>query len=73
VGPGLAECFIAEREALGLGQNPFAGVLSCADSRVGPEFAFDTRRGDIFVRRVAGNFANDDTIASFKYAVKPLN
>jgi carbonic anhydrase len=33
--------FIAERPALALGQNPFAGVLSCADSRIGPEYAFD--------------------------------
>jgi carbonic anhydrase len=65
--------FIAERAALGGGQNPFAGILSCADSRIGPEYAFDTGRGDIFVCRVAGNFANPDTIASFEYAVAVLN
>src|SRR6266436_5091398 len=65
--------FIAERPALALGQNPFAGVLSCADSRIGPEYAFDTGRGDVFVCRVAGNFANDDTIASFEYAVSALS
>jgi carbonic anhydrase len=64
--------FIAERPALATGQNPFAGILSCADSRIGPEYAFDTGRGDIFVCRVAGNFANDDTIASFEYAVSVL-
>ena len=64
--------FNAERAALALGQNPFAGILSCADSRVGPEFAFDTGRGDIFVCRVAGNFANRETIASFEYAVSAL-
>ena len=61
--------FSTEREALAGGQNPFAGILSCADSRIGPEYAFDTGRGDIFVCRVAGNFANPDTIASFEYAV----
>jgi carbonic anhydrase len=61
--------FSAERPALALGQNPFAGILSCADSRIGPEYAFDTGRGDVFVCRVAGNFANNDTIASFEYAV----
>jgi carbonic anhydrase len=64
--------FIAERSALAAGQNPFAGILSCADSRIGPEYSFDTGRGDIFVCRVAGNFANADTIASFEYAVSVL-
>lgn len=64
--------FIAEREALVGGQNPYAGILSCADSRIAPEYAFDTGRGDIFVVRVAGNFANTDGIASFEYAVKFL-
>jgi carbonic anhydrase len=65
--------FPTERAALAGGQNPFAGILSCADSRIGPEYAFDTGRGDIFVCRVAGNFANPDTIASFEYAVAVLN
>jgi carbonic anhydrase len=65
--------FIAERAGLAGGQNPFAGILSCADSRIGPEYAFDTGRGDIFVCRVAGNFANPDTIASFEYAVAVLS
>jgi carbonic anhydrase len=65
--------FVAERPALVLGQNPFAGILSCADSRVAPEYAFDTGRGDLFVCRVAGNFANYDTIASFEYGVAVLN
>jgi carbonic anhydrase len=64
--------FIAERPALALGQNPFAGILGCADSRVGPEYAFDVGRGDIFVCRVAGNFADVDSIASFEYAVAVL-
>jgi carbonic anhydrase len=64
--------FKAEREALVSGQNPFAGVLSCADSRIAPEYAFDSGRGDLFVCRVAGNFANTDVIASFEYAVANL-
>jgi carbonic anhydrase len=64
--------FKHEREALAGGQNPFAGVLSCADSRIAPEYAFDSGRGDLFVCRVAGNFANDDSIASFEYAVANL-
>lgn len=65
--------FQAERPALALGQNPFAGVLSCADSRIAPEYAFDTGRGDLFVCRVAGNFADTDGIASLEYAVAVLN
>ena len=64
--------FIAERPALAIGQNPFAGILGCADSRVGPEYAFDTGRGDLFVCRVAGNFADDYSIGSFEYAVAVL-
>ena len=65
--------FVAEREALVGGQNPFAGILSCADSRIAPEYAFDTSRGDLFVVRVAGNFVNVDNLASFEYAVAVLN
>jgi carbonic anhydrase len=64
--------FKHEREALVGGQNPYAGILSCADSRIAPEYAFDSGRGDLFVCRVAGNFANSDTIASMEYAVAML-
>jgi carbonic anhydrase len=64
--------FDAERAVLAGGQNPFAGILSCADSRISPEYTFDAGRGDLFVVRVAGNFAEDDGIASFEYAVKFL-
>jgi carbonic anhydrase len=64
--------YISERPALALGQNPFAGILGCADSRVGPEYAFDVGRGDVFVCRVAGNFADDYSVASFEYAVAVL-
>jgi carbonic anhydrase len=65
--------FRTERESLTRGQNPYAAILSCADSRVSPELAFDSARGDLFVCRVAGNFANDDIVASFEYAVAELN
>ncbi|HEX2430910.1 MAG TPA: carbonic anhydrase [Aestuariivirgaceae bacterium] len=64
--------FLNEREALTTGQNPYAGILSCADSRIAPEYAFDAGRGDLFVCRVAGNFLNDDGLASFEYAVQIL-
>ncbi|MGH6678050.1 MAG: carbonic anhydrase, partial [Bradyrhizobium sp.] len=36
--------FKGEREALVGGQNPYAAVLSCADSRIAPEYAFDSGR-----------------------------
>jgi carbonic anhydrase len=65
--------FKSEREALVGGQNPFASILSCADSRIAPEYAFDSGRGDLFVCRVAGNFANDDTVASLEYGTAVLN
>jgi carbonic anhydrase len=64
--------FKHEREALAGGQNPYAGILSCADSRIAPEYAFDSGRGDLFVCRVAGNFANTDSIASLEYGVAVL-
>jgi carbonic anhydrase len=65
--------FKHEREALAGGQNPYAAILSCADSRIAPEYAFDSGRGDLFVCRVAGNFASNETIASLEYAVAVLN
>jgi carbonic anhydrase len=65
--------FAAERRAVSTGQNPYAGILSCADSRVAPEYIFDSGLGDLFIVRVAGNFAEEDGIASLEYAVKFLN
>lgn len=57
------------RNALVGGQNPYAIILSCADSRVVPELAFDAGLGELFVVRVAGNIANSSSIASIEYAV----
>jgi carbonic anhydrase len=71
-GVTLRHDFKNEREALAGGQNPYAAVLSCADSRIAPEYAFDSGRGDLFVCRVAGNFASDEMIASIEYAVAVL-
>jgi len=59
----------ARRDELTKTQTPWAIVLSCADSRVVPELAFDTGLGELFVLRVAGNVANTSTIASIEYAV----
>lgn len=71
-GVSLRHDFKHEREALVGGQNPYAAILSCADSRIAPEYAFDTGRGDLFVCRVAGNFANAETVASLEYGVAVL-
>jgi carbonic anhydrase len=71
-GLSLRHDFKHEREALAGGQNPYAAILSCADSRIAPEYAFDSGRGDLFVCRVAGNFASTETIASMEYAVAVL-
>jgi carbonic anhydrase len=60
------------RDETASGQNPFAVVLSCADSRVVPELIFDQGLGDLFVIRVAGNIAKDKVIGSIEYAVKFL-
>jgi carbonic anhydrase len=64
--------FSAGRAERTRSQYPIAAVLSCADSRVAPEIAFDQGPGDLFVVRLAGNFANDDGLASLEFAVKFL-
>ena len=54
------------------GQEPFAAVLSCADSRVPVELIFDQTIGHIFVTRVAGNIATSAVIASLEYGAAVL-
>ena len=54
------------------GQHPGAVVLSCADSRVAPEFIFDAGLGDIFSVRTAGEMLDDAVISSLEYAVAEL-
>jgi carbonic anhydrase len=55
------------------GQQPFAAVLACADSRVSPEVVFDQGLGDLFVVRVAGNTAAEPVvIGSLEFAVEIL-
>ena len=53
-------------------QEPFAAVLSCADSRVPVEFVFDQSIGQLFVVRVAGNVATPEITASLEYGVAVL-
>ncbi|HUY81066.1 MAG TPA: carbonic anhydrase [Acidobacteriaceae bacterium] len=53
-------------------QEPFASVLSCADSRVPVELVFDQTIGHLFVVRVAGNFTTPEIIASLEYGAAVL-
>lgn len=53
-------------------QEPFAAVLSCADSRVPVEIVFDQTIGHVFVVRVAGNVATPEIIASLEYGAAVL-
>jgi carbonic anhydrase len=54
------------------GQQPFAAILTCSDSRVPPEIIFDCGLGDLFVIRVAGNVVDDVVLGSLEYAVESL-
>jgi carbonic anhydrase len=53
-------------------QEPYAALLSCADSRVPVELVFDQSIGHLFVTRVAGNVATPEVIASLEYGVAVL-
>lgn len=64
--------FSVGRAARAAGQYPIAAILSCADSRVAPELAFDQNPGDLFVVRVAGNVISPDLLASLEYGVQFL-
>jgi carbonic anhydrase len=54
------------------GQEPFAAVLSCIDSRVPVELVFDQSIGHILVARVAGNICTPEIIASLEYGAEVL-
>jgi carbonic anhydrase len=56
------------RRALTQGQEPFAIVLGCSDSRVPGEIIFDQGLGDLFVIRVAGNIVAPSLIGSVEFA-----
>jgi carbonic anhydrase len=61
----------AERRAeVAKGQKPFAIVVGCSDSRVGPEVVFDQGLGDLFVVRTAGNVVDDVALGSIEYAAE---
>jgi carbonic anhydrase len=58
----------ARRRALAAGQEPFAIILGCSDSRVPAEIVFDQGLGDLFVIRVAGNIVAPSLIGSVEFA-----
>jgi carbonic anhydrase len=49
-------------------QQPYATVLGCSDSRVSPEWIFDTGLGELFVVRVAGNILSPEIAGTLQYA-----
>jgi carbonic anhydrase len=53
---------------LAKGQQPFATILGCSDSRVPPELIFDAGLGELFVIRVAGNVLSPEIAGSLQYA-----
>ena len=58
----------ARRVALMAGQEPFAIILGCSDSRVPAELVFDQSFGDLFVIRVAGNIVAPSQVGSVEFA-----
>ncbi len=56
------------RDELAKGQEPFAIVLGCSDSRVPAEIVFDQGLGDLFVIRVAGNIVAPSQVGSVEFA-----
>lgn len=61
------------RAELSDGQQPFAVILGCSDSRVPPELLFDQGLGDLFVIRVAGNVVDEVGLGSIEYAAAHLH
>ena len=66
----LRRNYPAQVKATSSGQYPFAAILSCMDSRSSPEIVFDQGIGDLFVVRIAGNYAQTDIMGSLEYATK---
>ena len=60
----------ARRHEVAAGQEPFAILLGCSDSRVPAEIVFDQGLGDIFSVRIAGNCVNEDILGSMEFACK---
>jgi carbonic anhydrase len=68
LGKMLPHDYLAQKRATASGQYPAAVILSCIDSRAPAEIILDTRIGDTFNARIAGNIANEDLIGSLEFA-----
>jgi carbonic anhydrase len=68
VGSDAALASSTRRIALTAGQEPFAIILGCSDSRVPAELVFDQGLGDLFVIRVAGNIVAASQVGSVEFA-----
>ncbi len=66
---GQGTAYTGFRADLAGGQNPFAVVVGCSDSRVPAEIVFDVGLGDLFVIRVAGNIVAPSQVGSAEFAV----
>jgi carbonic anhydrase len=58
---------------LAKGQQPYATILGCSDSRVPPELIFDANFGELFIVRVAGNVVSPEVMGSLQYAGQHLH
>lgn len=66
------ESVAESRRRVAQGQKPFAIIVGCSDSRVGPEVVFDQRVGDLFVVRTAGEVVDAVALGSIEYGVAHL-
>jgi carbonic anhydrase len=59
--------------ALAKGQQPYATIIGCSDSRVPPELLFDAGFGELFIVRVAGNVISPEVMGTLQYAAVHLH
>lgn len=71
--PNTSDLSTRRRLALAKGQTPFAALIGCADSRVGPEHLLGAGLGELFIVRTAGNYVDSAGLGSISYAVAALN
>jgi carbonic anhydrase len=64
----MSELSVETMTRMTRGQQPFATILGCSDSRVPPEWIFDAGLGELFVVRVAGNILSPEVAGSLQYA-----
>ena len=67
--PTVQKDILAE---LAKGQQPYATIIGCSDSRVPPELVFDAGFGELFVIRVAGNVISHEVVGTMQYAAVHL-